>query len=109
MAESKKGTAKTTYSKKDIEENKVLAALSYLWILSIVMLLVKKESPYVQFHAKQGLILLIASVIFTIIPVLGWFLDIVVVVFVIIGAIQALSGKAYELPGVASLAKKINL
>lgn len=111
MAEAKKKTttAKTSYTAKDIEENKVLAALSYLWIISLVILLVKKDSPFAQFHAKQGLVLFIAFVLLGWIPVLGWLFDIVLLIAIVVGFIQALSGKAFEIPGVHPLAKKINI
>lgn len=90
------------------DEN-LMAALSYLWLLSVVMLLVKKESDYVQFHAKQGLVLFLVSVVLWFIPIVGWMLQIAVVVGIVIGFIQALGGKRYRLPVVADLAEKINL
>ena len=39
---------------REVEANKVLAAISYLGLLCLVPLFLKKSSPYVQFHAKQG-------------------------------------------------------
>ena len=90
------------------QENKLLAAISYLWIVSIIMLLVKKDSKLVQFHAKQGLVLFIVSIILWFIPVIGWILNLLVVVAVVVGFIKALSGEYYKLPGVSILAEKIN-
>lgn len=90
-------------------DSNLMAALSYLWILSIVMLLVKKDDDYVKFHARQGLILFIASVIFWFIPVLGWILNILVVILVIVGFIKALSGERWKMPLIGDLAEKINL
>lgn len=49
-------------SKKDIEDNKFIALLSYISILCFVPLLLKKDSPFAQFHAKQGLSLFIVEV-----------------------------------------------
>jgi len=92
---------------KDVEENKVLAAISYLWIISLIILLVKKESAFAKFHAKQGLILWIASTILWIIPWVGWALNIVVFVFIVIGFTKAISGKWWNVPGVGQLAAKI--
>jgi uncharacterized membrane protein len=92
----------------DVEKNKGLAALSYLWILSLVMLLVKKDSPFVQFHAKQAFILFIASVILGFIPVIGWLLNIVIMVLAIVGIVTALQGKWWKIPGISSLAEKIH-
>lgn len=107
--EIKKATPPQPGSNKDVEENKVLAAISYLWIISLIILLVKKESPFAKFHAKQGLILWILSIVFWIIPVVGWILNLVVFVFIIIGFIQAISGKWWKVPGVGQLAEKIKI
>lgn len=91
------------------QDEKLLAALSYLWILSVVIFLVKRDSPFVQFHAKQGLVLWIASIVFWFIPVLGWILNGVVIVFVIVGFVQALNGAEWKMPGISTLAEKIKL
>jgi len=90
-------------------DSNLMAALSYLWILSVVMLLVKKEDPYVQFHAKQGVVLFLASIVLWIIPIIGWLLNIAVTIAIIIGFIKAYQGEEYRLPLVADLADKINL
>lgn len=94
---------------KDIQDNKVLAAISYLWVLSLIVLLVKKDSKFAKFHAKQGLVLFIASIILGFVPVLGWLLELVVVIFVIVGLLKALSGEYWKMPLVSLLAEKINL
>lgn len=85
-----------------------MAALSYVWVLSIVMLIVKKDDEFVKFHAKQGLILFILSFI-GVIPVIGWLVWMVVVVLDIVGFIKALSGERYKVPVVGDLAEKINV
>ncbi len=41
----------------------LMIALSYLWLLAIVPLLVEKDDAEVQWHAKHGLVLLVAEVI----------------------------------------------
>ena len=94
---------------KDIEENKFIAALSYLGILCLVPLLAKKESKFAQFHAKQGLMYLIVMVLASFVvwfPIIGWLLWLVLVVLDIIGFVQALSGKYWEMPVIGGLAKK---
>jgi uncharacterized membrane protein len=91
------------------QDEKLLGALSYLWILSIVILLVKRDSAFVQFHARQGLVLCIASIIFWWIPVLGWFLNLIILVLVIIGFVQALNGAEWKMPVVSELSSKIKL
>ncbi|MCL5808720.1 MAG: DUF4870 domain-containing protein [Deltaproteobacteria bacterium] len=89
-------------------DSNLMAALSYVWVLSVVMLIVRKDDEFVKFHAKQGLILFIASFI-GVIPVIGWVVWLVVVVFDIIGFIKALSGERYKVPLVGDLAEKIKL
>ena len=90
------------------QDSNLMAALSYVWILSIVMLVIKKEDKFVSFHAKQGLILFIASFI-GIIPIIGWILWLVIIALMIIGFIKALSGERYKIPVVGDLAEKINI
>jgi len=89
-------------------DSNLMAALSYVWILSVVMLIIKKDDEFVKFHARQGLILFIVSFI-GVIPVIGWFIWLIVVVFEIIGFIKALSGERYKVPVVGDIAEKINL
>lgn len=96
-----------TAEKKDINTNRVLAALSYVWIVSLLMLLLKKDSAFVQFHAKQGFVLWVASLIFWFIPFVGWLLNVIVLVFVVVGFIQALSGVWWKAPYISRWAEKI--
>lgn len=97
------------------DEN-LVAAVSYLWILSIVILLVKKDSDYVRFHARQGVVLFAFSVIVWIVGVMIAFLwpliylgDLVILIAVIVGFIKAYSGERFKMPVVGDLAEKVNL
>jgi uncharacterized membrane protein len=94
--------------KKDIRENKTLAILSYLSILCLIPLLMKKDSKFVKFHAKQGLVLLIGW-IFVGVPFFGKVLSLILTIFSVIGIINVLGEKYAELPLVGELAKKINI
>lgn len=96
-------------AKTSKSDTNLMAALSYLWLLSVVMLVVKKDDSYVLFHAKQGLVLFIASIVLWFIPFLGWLLQLAIFVMVIIGFIKALSGEKYSLPVVGSVAEKIKI
>ena len=102
--------------KKDIEENKAIAAIGYIWILFILPLILKPKSAFCKFHAKQALILFIVSIInsvIAIIPVLGWIISLIgfvcIVVLSILGILKALNGEYWEMPYVGEYAKKINL
>ena len=95
----------------ETQENKLLAAISYLLIVSLIMLLVKKDSKFIQFHAKQGLVVFILAVIcwFVIwIPVFGWLLNLGVIVLIVVGFIKAYSGEYWKMPIVSTFAEKIN-
>lgn len=89
-------------------DSKLMGALSYLWILSVVMLVIKKDDEFVKFHARQGLILFIISFV-GFIPVIGWIIDILVVIMVIVGFFKALSGEKWKMPLIGDIAAKINL
>ncbi|MFH0804893.1 MAG: hypothetical protein V1916_01715 [Patescibacteria group bacterium] len=89
-------------------DSNLMAALSYVWILSVVMLIYKKNDEFVKFHAKQGLILFLISFV-GIVPFLGWFIWIIVVIAMIFGFIKALSGERWKVPLVGDLAEKIHI
>jgi len=96
-------------------DDNLIAAISYLWILSIIILLVKKDSDFVKFHARQGVVLFAASVLLMVvnfIPLvifISWIGNLVILVAVIVGFIQALGGNRYKLPVVGDLAEKVKM
>jgi len=116
MTDEKKEPVKAS-SSKDVEENKIIAAIGYLGILFLVPLLAKKDSPFAQFHAKQGLILFIASIavgIASVIPFIGWFLlaplgGLFTLVLLIIGIVNVFGGKMQPLPVIGQYADKIKI
>ena len=96
-------------------DDNLIAAVSYLWILSIIILLVKKDSDYVRFHAKQGGVLFGVSVVLWVLgfmpllwPIL-MLLNLAIFVAIVIGFINAIQGKRYKMPVVGDLAEKVNL
>lgn len=111
-------TADTTsdFNPKDIEDNKIMALLSYLGILVLVPIFGAKESKFARFHANQGLILCVAAIVYgvaysilsEIIMAISWRLhflvsliglvSIVFVILAIMGIINVVNGKAKELP-----------
>lgn len=106
--EPQEKTSQGEAEKKDIEDNKSIAILSYLGILCLVPLLLKKDSKFVKFHAKQGLVLIIGW-LFVWFPFVGQVLWIVLAIFSIWGIINVLNGKFTRLPVIADLADKFNI
>lgn len=88
----------------DVEENKDIAALSYAWVLSVFIFFLKKNSPFVRFHAKQALILFLLSIVVWIIPVVGHFLELLVLALCVFGFLAAAQGQWKELPIVGDAA-----
>lgn len=105
------------FNSQDIANNKGMAVLAYLGILVLVPLFAANNSPYARYHANQGLVLLIvdivlmiaAAILSAIFLAISWRLyflstllwlvaSIIMLVFVILGIINAASGKAKELP-----------
>lgn len=99
-------------SEKDLKENKIFGILSYIGPLFLIALLMKKESPFAQFHAKQGMVLFIISfiVFFLIwIPLIGMLMELAILVFVVLGIINAASGKQKKLPWIGDFADKMKI
>ena len=108
------GAEKRKNTEREILEGKIIAILSYLSILCIIPLLLKKENDFVLSHGKQGLVLFVGEVtIFVIHIVLGtWILRLDFFIFGIIslwGIMEVLRGHYIRLPFVAEIADKITL
>lgn len=92
------------YTEEDIKANKVYAVLAYFGILVLVPLFAAKESKFARFHANQGLILFVLTIICSIltsVPVVKWFVwivEVAIFVFAIMGIINAAKGECKELP-----------
>lgn len=103
----------------------LMIVLSYLWILCLIPLLTKKDDSEVQWHAKNGLAILIAEIICWIfffifgfiarrIPFLGcgviviecaiWIAFLVVRVMAII---KGVNGQRFRVPMVSDFAEKM--
>ena len=111
-------TADTTaeFDAQDITSNKAMAILAYFGPLVLIPIFAAKQSKFARYHANQGLVLLIASILYgiaysilsSIILAISWRLyfivsiiglvSIVITILAIIGIINAATGKAKELP-----------
>lgn len=103
------------FEAEDIQENKGMALLSYIYILFLIPMLAAPNSKFAKFHVNQGIILFILNIIiniaisvvsfiFGLIPFIGWIghlfniLRVFPVILMIIGIVNTSSGKAKELP-----------
>ncbi len=101
---------------KEIQEGKFFAIISYISLLCIVSLVLKKDNKFALYHAKQGLVLFVfevAGFILSIIPILGWLIRIFgLVIFILVslwGILQALMGNYNRFPLISDIADKIIL
>jgi uncharacterized membrane protein len=104
-------------------ERTIFLVLSYLGILCLIPLLAKKDDPEVQWHAKNGLALFIAELvwvaigiafIFIHVPILGcgWAILRCVVwlgflALSIIGIVKAVGGQRFRIPILTDMAEKM--
>ncbi len=96
----------------------LMGILCYLSILVLIPLLVEKKDPFVKFHVSQGLaLLIIQGIIFLVaqtfliiflFPIVG-ILNLVLLVFSILGIVYVVQGKEVALPVIGGLARKLNL
>jgi uncharacterized membrane protein len=89
----------------DVKNNKDIAALGYVWILSVFVYFYKgKSSTFISFHARQGMMLFALSILFWFVPgMLGRVLEIIVLGFCAMGFLAAAQSKWLELPLVFAL------
>ncbi len=100
----------------------IMIVLSYLWLLALVPLLTEKEDKEVQWHAKHGIVLMVAELILWVavniitIP-LGAFLGCLfalVIPFLFLGEVilhilcivKGINGQRLIIPGVSQYADK---
>lgn len=97
---------------QDVEDNKKIAALSYVFILFLVPLLGKHESKFAQFHAKQGLTLFVIELIvglFSWFPVIGQLAVLCLVIVSVMGVVKALGGEWWEIPFINEWSRKVTI
>ena len=96
------------------QKNIGMAVVAYI-LFFVPLLTEAKKDPFVKFHVKQGLVLLIVavavSIINSIMPyyfwmMFSWVLNLAVFVLWLIGVINAAGGKQQPLPVVGQFAEK---
>ena len=98
----------------EFDVNKILGILSYVWILCLVPLVLKRKDEFIHHHAKQGLVLFIFEIVLmvvAVVPLLGWLLAFVGWIFAVIlalmGIVNVLAGKKWEMPVLGKYADRL--
>jgi uncharacterized membrane protein len=103
----------------------IMIVLSYLWILAIVPLLVEKEDKEVQWHAKHGIVLLVAEIVLwiavgivsTMISMMSMTLGCVVslltmglwlgiIIVHVMAIVKGINGQRFIIPGISEYASR---
>ena len=94
-------------SENDVKANKDIAALSYLYVVSIFVFLLKgKDSEFIRFHSKQAMILFGVCVIAFFLPFpFGVIAQLLVFLGCVTGFIMAAHGRWWEIPFVGGMAR----
>ena len=87
-------------------KNIPMGVLAYLGPLLVISFLTAKDDPFVKFHIKQGLVLLVIEIAIWMIGMIGisyiWtiltLLNLATFVLAVIGIINVINGKEKELP-----------
>lgn len=95
------------------EQDKIHLVLSYLGILGLIPFLTVKDSPFVSYHAKQGLVLNVigglALSVLSVIPVVNLVTCLLwpaLLVVDVLAITKALKGERWAIPVVSDIAAK---
>lgn len=109
------------FNKNDILENKGIAAFAYFGLSFVMPLWAAYDSDFARFHANQGMVLALNELIVCVLIVLShmlvavnpifryirtilWFALVVAILFYsIYGTVNAMRGKAKELPFIGTM------
>jgi len=97
------------------DQDKIMLVLSYLGILALIPLLTVNDSDFIKWHAKNGLVFglvsMIAVVLLQFIWVLGQVLScfgiVAFIVVTVVAISKALKGERWRIPLVSDLAEKL--
>jgi uncharacterized membrane protein len=101
------------FDTEEIREGAPFAALSYVFCLWILTFIFKKDNGFARFHARQGVVIFIATfacLTLTFVPVFGGlfgFLAFLLVLASFYGIYLSLTGKAERIYFVGEIADKL--
>ena len=101
----------------------IMIVLSYLWLLALVPLLTEKEDKEVQWHAKHGIVLMIAEIVLWIVitginvttglflgciaAFLSLFVWLGLIILHILCIVKGVNGQRLIVPGLSEYADKL--
>jgi uncharacterized membrane protein len=92
------------YTEEDIQKNKDLAALSYMWLFSVVVILARRDSPFIRLHAGQAVVLFVLSLVLWPLGVFRYG-EFLVLALMVLGFMEAVMGNAYRIPVISLISE----
>ena len=99
-----------------MENRTLMGVLAYLGPLVIVPYVSAKDDPFVKFHIKQGIVLLVIEIVlwlatsmFYALYSISGLLQLVVLIYAVWGIVNVVQKKEKELPFIGSFAKQIKI
>ena len=96
----------------NLTNNKIMAILAYIGPLVIVSYLTAKDDPFVKFHIRQGLVLVVIEIATWFLSMVFWpiwpllqLINLAVLILAIVGIVRAYEGKEVPLPVVGDWSK----
>ncbi len=106
-------TRQLNITPEEAEAGKTMAILAYFVFFVPLIVEEAKKNKFAMYHTEQAIVLLIFNLIVNIIGVVtcgfGYILFIAVIVYYIIGIINAVKGEAKPLPLIGQYGEKFNL
>lgn len=98
------------------QKNTLMGILSYLGPLVIVPLLTSKDDPFVKFHIKQGLVLLVIEAVAWAVGMVMWqlwffipLINLFTLIMSIMGIVNVVQGKQEKLPLIGQYGEKFTI
>jgi uncharacterized membrane protein len=95
------------------DKDKIMLVLAYFGILALIPLLTVKDSSFVQWHAKNGIVWMVASFLLLTISgvisfgIISCLLVPAVIAVSVVAIVKALKGERWRIPLVSDLAEKL--
>lgn len=94
-------------------DERLFAAIGYVFFLFIIPLLVKPKSKYCKFHAQQSMVLFLTSIIVLIVlaavPWIGSLLTLAIFAIYVLAIYKSYKGELWAIPLISKLAGKMNV
>ncbi len=82
----------------DIRIHKDIAAFSYIWIMSIAVYFLRRQSAFARFHSKQAIVLFLLTIPVSFIPYLGRYMIFLLAAGMLLGFLHAARGEMSDVP-----------